>query len=105
MTHRHYSFRVTKPRDAYTCPARAGAWSGTAFIGSIMVIMILLGVILFGVNKTATDAANNPASVPRTAGDEVASLFATSGMSAAISACRPTPSTYGNCNWQRLFSA
>jgi hypothetical protein len=25
-----------------------------------MVIMILLGVILFGVNKTVTDAANNP---------------------------------------------
>jgi hypothetical protein len=34
--------------------------------------MILLGVILFGVNKTVTDAAKNPASVPRTAGDEVA---------------------------------
>ena len=70
-----------------------------------MVIMILLGVILFGVNKTVTDAANNPRQYRATAGDEIASLFATSGISAAISACQPTPSTYGNYNGQRLFSA
>jgi hypothetical protein len=70
MTHRHYGLRATKPRVAYTRPARAGGWSGTVFIGSIMVIMIVLGVILYGLNNTVTvtDAANTAASVPRTAG-------------------------------------
>jgi hypothetical protein len=68
MTHRHYGLRATKPRVAYTGPARAVGWSGTVFIGSIMVIMIVLGIILYGLNNAVTDAANTAASVPRTAG-------------------------------------
>jgi hypothetical protein len=68
MSHRHYGLRATKPRVAYTGPARAGGWSGTVFIGSIMVIMIVLGVILYGLNNIVTDAANTAASTPRTAG-------------------------------------
>jgi hypothetical protein len=33
-----------------------------------MVIMIVLGVILYGLNNIVTDAANTAASIPRTAG-------------------------------------
>jgi hypothetical protein len=41
MTRRHYGVRVPKPRPTYTGPARAGAWSGSAFIGAIVVILIV----------------------------------------------------------------
>ena len=68
MTHRHFGLRGTKPRDTYTSPSRADALSGTAFIGGIVVIMIVLGVILYGVSKTVTDAANTATSAPRTTG-------------------------------------
>ena len=52
-------------RLAYTGPARAGAWSGSAFIGAIVVILIVLGVILYGLSKTITDTANITTSAPR----------------------------------------
>ena len=68
MTHRHYGLRVPKPRPRYTGPARAGAWSGSAFIGAIVVILIVLGVILYGVSKTVTDAVNTTTSAPHTTG-------------------------------------
>ena len=55
MTRRHYGIRVPKPRPTYTGPARAGAWSGSAFISVIVVILIVLGVILYGLSKTITD--------------------------------------------------
>src|SRR5580692_11389166 len=57
MTRRHYGIRVPKPRPTYTGPARAGAWSGSAFISVIVVILIVLGVILHGLSKTITDTA------------------------------------------------
>ena len=53
MTRRHYGIRVPKPRPTYTGPARAGAWSGSAFIGAIVVILMVLGIILYGVSKTS----------------------------------------------------
>jgi hypothetical protein len=68
MTRRHYGIRVPKPRPTYTGPARAGAWSGSAFIGAIVVILIVLGVILYGVSETVTDNANTATSAPRTTG-------------------------------------
>ena len=43
MTRRHFGIRVPKPRPTYTCPARAGAWRGDAFIWAIVVILIVLG--------------------------------------------------------------
>ena len=69
MTRRHYGIRVPKPHPTYTCPARAGAWRGDAFIWAIVVILIVLGVVLYGVSKIVTDAANNTtASAPQTTG-------------------------------------
>jgi hypothetical protein len=62
MTRRHYGIPVPKPRPTYTGPARAGAWSGSAFIGAIVVILIVLGVVLYGVSKIVTDVANTTAS-------------------------------------------
>ena len=47
MTRRHFGIRVPKPRPTYTCPARAGAWRGDAFIWAIVVILIVLGVVLW----------------------------------------------------------
>jgi hypothetical protein len=68
MTRRHYGIRVPKPRPTYTGPARAGAWSGSAFISVIVVILIVLGVILYGLSKTITDSANTTTSVNAPAG-------------------------------------
>ena len=68
MTRRHYGIRVPKPRPTYTGPARAGAWSGSAFMGVIVVILIVLGVVLYGVSKTVTDAVNTTTSAPPTTG-------------------------------------
>src|ERR1700736_3426007 len=68
MTRRHYGIRVPKPRPTYTGPARAGAWSGSAFISVIVVILIVLGVILYGRSKTITDTANTTTSAPHTTG-------------------------------------
>jgi len=68
MTRRHYGIRVPKPRPTYTGPARAGAWSGSAFISVIVVILIVLGVILYGLSKTITDTANTTTSAPSAIG-------------------------------------
>ena len=68
MTRRHFGIRVPKPRPTYTCPARAGAWRGDAFIWAIVVILIVLGVVLYGVSKIVTDVANTTTSAPPTTG-------------------------------------
>jgi hypothetical protein len=68
MTHRHYGVRGTKPPATDTGQAPAGAWSGSAFIWSIVVIMVVLGVIFYRVSKTVTDIANTTSSVPHTSG-------------------------------------
>jgi hypothetical protein len=62
MTRRHYGIRVPKPPPTYSGPARAGAWRGDAFIWAIVVILIVLGVVLYGVSKIVTDVANTTAS-------------------------------------------
>jgi len=46
-------------RPVYRGPARVGALSGGAIIGTIMVILIVLAVIVYGVNTTATDTAEH----------------------------------------------
>jgi hypothetical protein len=68
MTRRHYGIRVPKARPTSTGPDRAGAWSGSTFIGAIVVILIVLSVILYGVSKTAIDTANTTTSAPHTTG-------------------------------------
>ena len=72
MPRRHFGFRAPKPRQTFTGPARAGAWSGGAFIGTVVIILIVLGVLLFGVVKTATEAENTTTSAPHTTGDGTA---------------------------------
>jgi hypothetical protein len=68
MTRRHYGIRVPKPRPTYTGPARAGAWRSDTFIWAIVVILIVLGVVLYGVSKIVTDVANTTTSAPHTTG-------------------------------------
>jgi hypothetical protein len=58
MTHRHYGVRETKP----------ATWRGNAFIWGIVVLMIVLGIALYGVSKTVTDAVNTTAGAPHTTG-------------------------------------
>jgi hypothetical protein len=65
MTHRHYGARETKPA---TKRGEAPAWIGNPFIWGIVVIMVVLGVTLYGVSKTVTDVVNTTASAPRTTG-------------------------------------
>ena len=67
MTHRHYGVRETKPATQRG-QALAGAWRGNAFIWGIVILMIVLGIALYGVSKTVTDAVNTTASAPRTTG-------------------------------------
>jgi hypothetical protein len=67
MTHRHYGVRETKPATNRG-QAPAGAWRGNAFIWGIVVIIVVLGVTLYGASKTVTDAVNTTASAPRTTG-------------------------------------
>jgi hypothetical protein len=71
MTHRHYGVPVAKP-PTYIGSTRAAAWSGGAFIGPIAIILIVLGVVLYGVNKIVPDAANSTTSGPRTTSAETA---------------------------------
>ena len=65
MTHRHYLVRVEKPA---TNRGEAPPWIGNPFLWDIVVVMIVLGVPLYGVSKTVTDAVNTTASAPRTTG-------------------------------------
>src|ERR1700730_12895997 len=55
-----------RARSARNAPL--GAWSGSTFIGAIVVILIVLSVILYGVSKTVIDTANTTTSAPPTTG-------------------------------------
>jgi hypothetical protein len=68
MAHRHYGVPVAKPRPSYSGPTRAATLSGGAIVGGIVVILIVLGLVLYGVTKTVTDAVNTTTSAPRTTG-------------------------------------
>ena len=74
MTHRHYGLRETKPpaTDAGLVPS--DAWSGRAIIAGIVVVLIVLGIVLYGVIKTVTDAVNTTTSAPRTTGQGTRAL-------------------------------
>jgi hypothetical protein len=63
MIRRHYGVPQTKP-----APTGAKRPNGNAFLWGIVVLMIVLGVTLYGVSKTMTDAVNTTASAPRTTG-------------------------------------
>ena len=66
MPHRHFGIPLrTKRRPTYTGPGPAGALSGSAFVGAILVILIVLGVVLYGVSKIVADA-DDPTTSART---------------------------------------
>ena len=70
MTHRHYGLRWSKQPSTDT-RAPIGA-SDTPFIVGIVAMMIVLGVVLFGISKTVIDVANTTASPPGTTGEGTA---------------------------------
>jgi hypothetical protein len=65
--HRH---RSRAPERALT--STTDAWSGSTLIGTIVVVVIALGVLLYGVNKSITNADKTAASAPRTTGEGAA---------------------------------
>jgi Na+-transporting methylmalonyl-CoA/oxaloacetate decarboxylase gamma subunit len=46
--------------------------SGGAIVGGIVVILIVLGLVLYGMSKIITDAANTATSAPLTTGQGAA---------------------------------
>ncbi len=69
MPHRHYGVRHwTKPPANDTGPAPGSEWSGSAIIAGVVILLIVLGVVIYGVSKTVTNVANTTASAPRTTG-------------------------------------
>ena len=69
MAHRHYGLRKTKPPPAVGGPLPSDAWSGRAIIAGIVVVLIVLGVVLYGVSKVVTHAGNTTTSAPHTTGE------------------------------------
>ena len=59
MTHRHYGLRWTKRPWTDTGPTGESA---TPFVVGIVAMMIVLGVVLYGISKTVIDVANTTAS-------------------------------------------
>jgi hypothetical protein len=67
MMLRRAGLRETKPAiDSSRAPA--GAWIGNPFLWGVLVMMVVLGVTLYGVSKTVTGAVNTNASPPHTTG-------------------------------------
>jgi hypothetical protein len=70
MTRWHYGLRSTKQPSTKT--EASAAASDTPFIVGIVAMMIVLGVVLFGISKTIIDVANTTASPPATTGEGTA---------------------------------
>jgi hypothetical protein len=68
MAHRHYGLRKTKPPPTVGGPLPSDAWSGRAIIAGVAVVLIVLGLMIYGVSKTVTNAVNTTTSAPRTTG-------------------------------------
>ena len=66
MAHRHYGLRKTKPPPTVGGPLPSDAWSGRAIIAGVVVVLIVLGLMIYGVSKTVTNAVNTTTSAPRT---------------------------------------
>jgi hypothetical protein len=72
MAHRHYGLRETKPPATDGGPLPSDACRGRAIIAGIVVVLIVLGIVLYGVTNTVTDATDTASSVPRTVGQGAA---------------------------------
>ena len=70
MTHRHYGLRWTK-RPRTNTKASAGE-SAMPFVVGIVAMMIVVGVVMYGISKTVIDVANTTASPPGTTGEGTA---------------------------------
>ena len=68
MTRRHYGLRGTKPPATDGGPLPSDAWSGRAIIAGVVVVLIVLGLMIYGVSKTVTNAVTTTTSAPRTTG-------------------------------------
>ncbi|HEY2186266.1 MAG TPA: hypothetical protein VGH39_14840 [Xanthobacteraceae bacterium] len=64
--------RATKRGPACTGSAAGGAWSSSAIVGLIVVILIAVGVLLYGVNKVITTTDSTATSAPSTTGEGAA---------------------------------
>ena len=67
MTQRHYGLRWTK-RPRTNTKASAGE-SAMPFVVGIVAMMIVLGLVLYGVSKTVSNVASNTTSAPLTTGE------------------------------------
>jgi hypothetical protein len=67
MAHRHFGVPVSKSRRTYT-GHRAAAWSGGAIVGAIIASVIVLGFVVYEVNKIVAHAGTTATSAPRTTG-------------------------------------
>ena len=68
MAHRDYGLGETKPPPTVGGPLPSDAWSGRAIIAGVVVVLIVLGLMIYGVSKTVTNAVNTTTSAPRTTG-------------------------------------
>jgi hypothetical protein len=46
---------MPKPRPTHTGPAPGGAWGSSPILGGIVVILIVLGVVLYGLSRTLAE--------------------------------------------------
>jgi hypothetical protein len=69
MPHRHYGVPIAKRRPTYSGPTRAAAWSGSAIVGGIIAIVIVLGFVVYEVSKIVAHASNAATSAPRATGE------------------------------------
>ena len=69
MPRRHFGIPLrTQPRPTYSSLTAAGAWSGgSAFTVAIVIILMVLGVVLYGLSKIV-GKADTATSVPQTTG-------------------------------------
>jgi hypothetical protein len=51
-----------------SCVTRTDAWSGGAIIAAVVVVLIVLGLMIYGVSKAVTNDVNTTTSAPRTTG-------------------------------------
>ena len=69
MPRRHFGIPLrTQPRPTYSSLTAAGAWSGgSAFTVAIVIILMVLGVVLYGLSKIVAEI-DTATSAPQTSG-------------------------------------